>query len=725
MIKKILSVITLFISFTLVAQEVPLIQGMRINKSTKIKKDNYKLHPVTDSLAVIIIEGDNITVDFNQAILQSGAPVNEPDRFSGLAILVRKGKNITIKNAIARGYKVALKAENIQGLTIQNCDFSYNYRPRLLSTQLKENIADWMSYHHNEKDEWLRYGAAMYLKNCDLAIIRDNKVTGGQNALMMTGSDDGLIYNNDFSFNSGIGIGMYRSERNKVMYNRVIFNVRGYSHGVYNRGQDSAGILVYEQSNQNLFYKNAVTHGGDGFFLWAGQTTMDSGTGGCNDNVLLENDFSYAPTNGIEVTFSRNIIRDNRIYECDHGIWGGYSYNTKINNNKFRNNRVAVAIEHGQENMIAYNTFYKNREAIRLWSREQQPADWGYAKYRDTKSRDYIIASNSFNSDSLIYNLKGTNGLNLFNNTYSGIKEVFKTDASVKNLDSNFYEHLYQASIKDSNIIIPELENPMNPFAGNGEFAGRVNIRMLEWGPYDFRSPVIWHTNPTDTGRLMKFDILGPAGKWKIKSAIGVTGLSSTQGTLPASISASRVPGPGKDIRIEVEYVGQAIVSPYGVPVAAGKPYIFSYKNYFKPIDWQVKWFSYDSTEHPLNTENPLILHNKTEVKAEKTDRLEYAWWGGIRSGDKQYPQFITIAEGELLASKGDYEMGITWDDAVRVYFDDQLILDEWNPARYTFDQAPHKKIKVALNGKHKLRVEHVEKGGFATLSFQLKPADY
>ena len=61
------------------------------------------------------------------------------------------------------------------------------------------------------------------------------------------------------------------------MYNRLIFNVRGYSHGVYNRGQDSAGILVYEQSNNNLFYKNNVTHGGDGFFFWAGQTQWTPG----------------------------------------------------------------------------------------------------------------------------------------------------------------------------------------------------------------------------------------------------------------------------------------------------------------------------------------------------------------------------------------------------------------------------------------------------------------
>ena len=102
--------------------------------------------------------------------------------------------------------------------------------------------------------------------------------------------NEGRIYNNDFSFNSGIGIGMYRSSRNSVMYNRIIFNIRGYSHGVYNRGQDGAGILVYEQSSNNLFYKNNVTHG-EMVFLWAGQSTMDSGKGSCNDNVILKTIF--------------------------------------------------------------------------------------------------------------------------------------------------------------------------------------------------------------------------------------------------------------------------------------------------------------------------------------------------------------------------------------------------------------------------------------------------
>ena len=56
-----------------------------------------------------------------------------------------------------------------------------------------------MSYHHNEKDEWLRYGAAIYLSGCDDFTVSHCKVTGGQNALMITRCNSGTVFNNDFS----------------------------------------------------------------------------------------------------------------------------------------------------------------------------------------------------------------------------------------------------------------------------------------------------------------------------------------------------------------------------------------------------------------------------------------------------------------------------------------------------------------------------------------------
>jgi parallel beta-helix repeat protein len=722
MLKHILLFSTSLFFFNCLQGQEKIHSRMIITHSMEFKQSSYKIDASDDlELPVILVEGNNITIDFNNAILQGSNSQKNPNEFFGIAIMIQNSQNVTIKNLKAKGYKVALLARNTDHLTIDNCDFSYNYRQHLNSSQEKEDISDWLSHHHNEKDEWLRYGAGMYLRKCDHATITNCKVTGGQNGLMMMECNDGMVYNNDFSFNSGLGIGMYHSSRNKIMYNRLMFNVRGYSDGVYSRGQDSAGILVYEQSDDNLFYKNNVTHGGDGFFLWAGQTTMDNGQGGCNDNVIMGNDFSYAPTNGVEVTFSRNNIIDNRIFECDHGIWGGYSYETNINSNKFRNNRIAIAIEHGQQNKITYNIFYQDKEAVRLWGNKEEPSDWGYPKYHDTRSKDYIIVSNSVNKVPVGFNISRTENLNVFNNSFTDCDQIFKTDSTVAGLDTTFNEELSEKLSSDNNITIPVIKNPNNPFKGINELAGRKNILITEWGPYDFRSPIIWNTNPTDTGDIMKFDLLGPKGKWRIKSFRGVDSLSSMSGEFPTTITAQKIKSNRTDILIELEYTGSTITTPFGETIAAGKTYQFSFRKFFQPMDWQVKWFGFDSTTNPIKAGNLSADGKMTAFKSEKTDRLDYAWWGGLKGDDgHQYTQFITVAEANADIPNGVYDLGVTWDDAVRVYVDNKLVIDEWNPSKYDFDESPHKTIRLQLSGNHHFRVEHVELGGFATLSLKL-----
>jgi parallel beta-helix repeat protein len=732
MIKRIVAgLFMLFFTGILHAQLVPpgreeklLTPGMRISKSIKIKKGIYKMDaPAKREESVIIIEGNNITIDFNNAELKGSNKTKKPDEFTGTAIIIQNSNNITIKNLKARGYKIALRATNVEKLTLDNCDFSYNYRQQLNSSPEKEDISDWMSYHHNEKDEWLRYGAGIYLRNCDSANIEKCVVTGGQNALMMTECDNSRVYNNDFSFNSGIGIGMYRCNRNSIGFNRIIFNVRGYSHGVYNRGQDSAGILVYEQSNDNHFYYNNVTHGGDGFFLWAGQYTMDSGKGGCNNNILFGNDFSYAPTNGIEVTFSSNYISNNRIFECDHGIWGGYSFNTTIRENQFRDNRIGIAIEHGQRNLIENNLFSGDKQAIRLWSNKLEPSDWGYPKYRDTRSVAYNISMNSFNNNPLVFNLSRSDSLWIHDNSFNGDRaNYFKIDSTVLHLDSLFDPFTTGSQVEP--VIFAS--HSKWPFEGSGKFRGRKNIMITEWGPYDFNSPVIWNTNPTDTSDIMKFDLIGPKGKWQIKNYKGVQNSSANKGEFPDSITVQKIKGDGTDILIELEYTGSAITTPFGEMIAAGKPYKFSFKKFFQPINWEVMFYSLDTTYHnPVKTGTLFsILEKKAPFKKENVNKLDYAWWGGIKQAGITYPQFITVAAGTAEIPKGDYELSVTWDDAIRVYVDEKLVVDEWNPSLYTFDESPHKKVRLSLGGNHHFRVEHIELGGFAVLSLKLKPVE-
>ena len=66
---------------------------------------------------------------------------------------------------------------------------------------------------------------------------------------------------------------------------------------------------------------------------------MDTGQGGSNDNLFYGNDFSHAPTNGIEATFSRNRFINNRVEENWHRVWGGYSFDSLIAGNTFARNQ--------------------------------------------------------------------------------------------------------------------------------------------------------------------------------------------------------------------------------------------------------------------------------------------------------------------------------------------------------------------------------------------------
>lgn len=705
----------LFLPILSFAREVPVTRNMRITTSVVIKKGTYKIN-ASDSLSepVITIEGDNITIDFNGAELSGSNNKDWPNDYYGTAIIIKKGKNIILKNANIHGYKVAVMARDVQNLTIQNSDFSYNYRQKLQSSRLKENVSDWMSYHHNENDEWLRYGAGIYLRNCNKLNIHDNVITGGQCGLMMTNCNDGLVWNNNFSFNSGIGIGLYRSSGNKILHNQLDFNVRGYSHGIFNRGQDSAGLLVFEQCDKNTFAYNSVTHSGDGFFLWAGQYTMDTGDGGCNDNIIDHNDFSYAPTNGVEVTFSRNYIIHNLIKECDNGIWGGYSYHSHIINNKLAGNNTAVAIEHGQNNVISFNDFYDNKIAIKLWARKEQPSDWGYAKKRNTQSKFYTIQQNDFRNDDIAVQATLTDSISMASNKYDAVAIKFKFDSTITNIDS----------IKKNNEVLarPAQYNVAGkifkdiPAAGR---AGRKEIRITQWGPYDFRYPVLWLKNVDSSGKMF-FDILGPKGKWKIKSFKGVDKLSANSGMLPSSITAQKT---SNNFDIEVEYEGESFTTQFGRKQGSGRPYIFSFKQFDPEILWNVKWYKWDADHDPNKSYDEFTkIFADTPVKTEATNKLDYSWWGELGKG-LPADSFATVATGVMKLPKGRYEIGATADDLVKVYVDGKPVLDFWDASKYVYDEDAYHHAVINLDGKeHIIRVEHAENTGYATLILNLKP---
>jgi hypothetical protein len=181
------------------------------------------------------------------------------------------------------------------------------------------------------------------------------------------------------------------------------------------------------------------------------------------------------------------------------------------------------------------------------------------------------------------------------------------------------------------------------------------------------------------------------------------------------------------DIKIQLEYAGDEIKTPLGEVVPKGKPYSFSFKEFFQPINWTVNWFSLDTAIFNPITVGELFAPNVKvrPAKSEKVLNLDYAWWEGIKTDEGQMLQFLTLAEGTGNFQKGEYEIGVTWDDAVRLYIDNKLVIDEWKPSKYTFDESPHRTITLDLSaGIHNFRVEHIELGGFATLALKIKRAE-
>ena len=692
-------------------EKIILTSGQLINESVVIKRDTFKIN-ATDSLKqpVLVIEGNNLVIDFNNAVLVGSNDKALPNDYYGLAILVRNSKNITIKNAKVHGYKVGLIAENTDSISLIDCDFSYNYRQKLKSIREREDLSDWLSYHQNEKDEWLRYGMAVYLKNSHNALVKNLKVTGGQNGLMLSNSNDGLFYNNDISFNSGVGIGMYRSNRNEVVHNRLDWNIRGYSHGFYNRGQDSAGILVYEQSNQNVFAFNSATHSGDGIFLWGGQSTIDTGEGGCNENIIYGNDFSHAPTNGVEITFSTNYVVNNIIKECRYGVWAGYSHHSIIKDNIMSDSDYGVAIEYGNTNRIEGNEFSNiSKVGVQLWERGIASHDLGYSQHRDVASRNYLIADNSFSEVEQPFKIEKTTGVMVENNT--GLTKDLPVEWT--NFKASDKENL----IKESSVgyTIPEKRaDGIETFLDPSHPRGREYMMINEWGPYDFRYPVIWLTNIEDD--VYTFNLYGPEGHWKLADSEGIKSMSAETGSFPAIITAVKETE-SNEIIINLEYTGEAVTNQFGKHFSKGHVYPFSFYRYQKTLNWDLSFYEYNEKNHPLKNYKAFkALKNQKPQFSQSTTDMSFSWWRSP-GGDIHPDRFATFAHTDFSMKPGKYRLQVTSDDGMKLFLDGKLLIDNWNIHVPATDE-----VIVELDGKHSIDIEHFEGGGFSTLAFLLEP---
>ncbi len=708
------------------APSIQLRCGLVITRSVRVLPAIYDLAGPDGDSACVTVRGDNITVDFSEAEMRGAVPTAAPDQARGVALLIDGGRNIRLTRARIHGYRVGILARGTHGLTILDSDLSRSWRPRLYSLVEHESLVDWLSFHHNEQDEWLRFGAAIYLRGVHGGTIRRTVAEQGMNGLLLSASDSLLIEGNSFSFNSGLGIGLYRASDNRIVANRLDFNIRGYSHRFYHRGQDSAGLLLFEQSSHNVIAWNSVTHGGDGVFLWAGQTTMDSGAGGSNDNLFFGNDFSFAATNAMEATFSRNAFIGNRALGSEHGLWGGYSFDSRIVANCFAGNRIGIAIEHGQANRITGNRFRGDSTAIRLWGDSIEPSEWGYPRHRETRSRDYSIDGNSFASNRVGLRVENTGAIDFLRNSWFDVDSLTAPDTAPAMHSSGNRETRLALAPCPEPMPVPATERARllaragPPRAVPGSTLAsrdRSAIVVDAWGPYDWRTPRLW---PVDSshGVPLRLAVLGSAGTWHVVDRRGIAALTDTAGKVGDTLAVTPLPGLERDWTITLEYRVPAGAGTVHGTAASPDAIRFGYDRYEPVGGWTARVVTWsDSTDPRTEPARFADLLHSASVRVARLPRLDYEWY---RPAVAELPQERWAMEATTVVNLRSEATSLRTisDDGIRVWVDGGLVIDRWSPHESAVDEVP------LSPGPHELRVQYYQVDGWAELRVEVVRGD-
>ncbi|MCC7290671.1 MAG: right-handed parallel beta-helix repeat-containing protein [Phycisphaerales bacterium] len=723
--------------------------GQKIISSVKVAAGRYEIPDAGDDGA-IQIAGEGITVDFGGAELVGAKDGADPDQFSGKGVVLT-GRKITLKNLKVRGYKVGVYAHDCDGLTVEDVDISGNYQKRLLSTPQREDGSDWLYPHHNDGHEWMNnYGAGLYVEKATDATIRRVRARHGQNGIILDRVSKSEVYDNDCSFLSGWGLAMWRSSGNVIAHNAFDFCIRGYSHGVYNRGQDSAGILMFEQNSDNLIAENSCTHGGDGFFGFAGREALGEDwwdkeaekqrqrTGhtdvdklitvppdvaeahkrkGNNHNILFANDFSYAAAHGIEMTFSfgNQFVGNRLVNNAICGVWGGYSQDTIIEDNTIESNgemaygaeRGGINIEHGRGNRILRNRFKDNKAGVYLWDDDDGrllKMPWAIANHAG--SRDNFIALNTFENDGVAMQLRKTHETTFADNQKTGAGDV------LENVECTGLKFISPDALPpQAAFSLPPLPGDARPVGARPHLQGRQNIVMTEWGPYDFEQIVVAPSTVAGADQVA-FQVLGPKGRFSVAAIQGDVNVSPKEGDLPGRIAVSAAKEGLLAFELKIDVKSDATQKTL---TASGT--LFNAK-------WTAKFYKWDAASDPRDSEEHWKKITAVDpVETQTLPGIDFKWGGGGVSEKVGADHFATVAQTKVNLPKsptGKWRVRTVSDDGVRVFIDGKQVLANWTWHGPTEDTA-----EVELPpGEHEIKVEHFEIDGWAVLQVRLEPVN-
>ncbi len=276
----------------------------------------------------IVIRASHITIDGNGATIVGPGKVGDPKSFAGVGILAEGCSGVILRNIKARGFQCGLVAAGGDSWLIEGCNFSGNF--------------------HDPEFGWGEQGrfGGMIFTQVSRSVVRSCIAREVWNALDLSECDDNVFERNDFSHTSNVCLKLWTSSRNQILSNDLSWGLRIKPGEVHAR--DSTCVLMESGSNDNRFWKNDITHGGDGVFIRVLNGWVSTG------NVFVENDCSYANNNCVESWSPGNTYIRNKANHGSYGFWLGGSDQTRLVGNEAAWNGLPDGFHNAPEGGFAH-----------------------------------------------------------------------------------------------------------------------------------------------------------------------------------------------------------------------------------------------------------------------------------------------------------------------------------------------------------------------------------
>ncbi len=615
----------------------------------------------------------DVELDLTSVEMIGGGPDTPREEWRGVGLLVEDCENVVITGGVWKGYRQPILVRNSTDVTVENGDFSELWSDGLQSTATGDDLADWIDPGAPEAGQ---APAAITAQNVDGFTVRFCKVRHARTGILLSGVTEGSVHDNDVSFLSGWGIALVDSSQCQVAYNATEYNVRGYSHGAYAVGHNSAGIVVAGASQNNSVVFNRATHCGSGVLLW-GREATDERPG---DNRIFGNDCSSAIQAGVHsVRSNRTLIQNNRVQDClGFGIRSQDGEGLILLENEIKGVVGRGIAFHGTRASVVYsNRILESQVGLEVSAQAPQGRDAQTTE--DASSADHFILGNRFADNGQDLVASESQALSFAGNRFLGGKQRLHVQS--------IQAWVEPRAGADEAGEAPGEDTVVGWLAGSNGVMPTGNIEQVSLRLWDGELP----------GELVEAQGL------QVPSVVGHPDTSA--------IVHSEFDG-GAETVVLGRY------GPWDFPSGESQTQMRQPGGIFSGKRWQATWFQFDPETHDPrgDIEAWRSLVDQPTLRRTVDHFLEPRPSEEIRS---QVPavRFGLIAETEIeIETAGQYQLSVMSDDGLRLWFGDEVVFEDWS-----WHATERKQITLELEaGTQKVRLEYFQLDGAAELALEL-----